>query len=931
MKHYFRKGIYIFLLLLGLGSSYGQVIPADSNIVIGTLENGLTYYILPNAEPQNRAELRLVVKAGSMQEDDDQLGVAHFVEHMAFNGSKNFAKNELFDYLEKVGSRFGPDLNAYTSFDETVYMLQVRTDSVDLFDTGLLVLSDWASGVSFDDEEIDKERGVVISEWRSSLSGEQRMQQNYFPIIYHNSRYAKRMPIGDPELIKNISYQRIKDFYNDWYRPDLMAVVVVGDVDISETEEKISKYFSAIPSKNNTRKKQNNTIPPHPETFISINTDPEAAFTSLRLLYKHQKEKIKTEQDYKALLVRQLYNRMLNKRLEAIAKKADPPFLFGYSGFRGDVGDLATYTCLANIPDGKVEAALQTLMTENARVLQHGFVSSELERQKTVILERMRSTVREKDNIQSRALVNRLIQNFLNNAIIPALETQLELMEKYLDDISIADVNKLASQWITDDNRVVVLTGPEKEKDNFPTEERLRQIIENTSSKDVSPYEDKVITAPLFDKKLEPVSIELQEEFSEVGVKVHMLENGIKVFTKKTNFKDDEVLFSASSKGGSSLYPDSDYMTASTASQLINESGLGPFSDTDLEKVLIGKQVGVFPYIANYHEGISGSASPKDMETMFQLIHLYFTEPRVDKESFDSFISKQSNLFKNLKSDPNFYFSDFTLKKKTNNHPRIGYPSKEMFLEIDRERALEIYRDRFADGNDFTFVFVGNFEEDTLLQFCQTYLGTLPVVKGEESYVDRKLDYVPGVISETITRGQAPKSQVELFFHGPIDYKAEHAYRLNTLLSILRIKMRESMREEKSGVYGVSINGGAVRIPKERYNITVSFNCDPANVDSLINAATLEVEKIKTDGASEEDIDKVLETQRQSLIKSLDQNRYWLSRIEDAFEQGKNPSNISLKKLEELQRGVDKESMQEAAKEFFNFENYMQFVMNPEK
>ncbi len=908
-----------------------NLIPPDDKVTIGMLDNGMKYYIQQNSKPEQRAELRLVVNAGSMQEDEDQLGLAHFVEHMAFNGSKNFEKNELVDFLESIGTKFGPDLNAYTSFDETVYMLQVRTDSMELFDKGLLVLSDWASGITFDEEEIDKERGVVTSEWRTRLSGEQRMQKNYFPIMYHNSRYATRLPIGSPDIINNASYETIKRFYRDWYRTDLMAVVVVGDINVAETEEKIKKLFAPIPASEVKRAKEDNAVPKHKETFVSINSDKEAAFTILRLMYKHDHIDVKTEADYRGRLVRQLYNRMLNTRLDEITKQADPPFIFAYSGYGGDVGDLDTYTSFANVPEGKIESALDVLLTENERALRHGFNASEMERQKTAMMENIQRQAREQDKLESRRVINRYVYNYLDGNVIPSIDTQLEYYEKFMPSINVEEINALAKDWITPENRVIVVTAPEKDDVSLPTEEDLLTLVDGIASKELAPYVDKVIDAPLFSKELNPVSIKEVASFDEVGVKEFVLENGVKIVLKPTDYKNDEILMSASSEGGTSLYEDEDYMTANSAARIIDESGLGEFSSTDLEKLLTGKTVGVFPYIGSYFEGLSGSSSPKDLETMFQLSHMYFTDVRKDEEAFKSFITKQSNIYKNLMSNPNYFFMDYSMKKKTNNHFRTGFPTEERMNSIDHDRAHEIYKERFADASGFTFVFVGNFEEEVIKALSQKYLGTLPSTDTEEHYMNRNIDYVEGEMQDEFKMGEAPKTQVELFFHGPFEWTSENAYHFNSMIDVLKIKMRESMREDKGGVYGVRVSGNASKVPEERYSITVSFNCDPEKTEMLIETAMNDVKNARMNGAEEKDLTKVKETQRQSMIKNLEQNRYWRSRLEYVYENGISPNTISLETLERSIETLNSDVIKQAASQYFGSGNYIRMVMQPEE
>lgn len=478
-------------------------IPTDERVVMGTLANGMKYYIQKNQKPENRAELRLAVNAGSILEDEDQKGLAHFVEHMAFNGTENFEKSELVDYLESVGTRFGPDLNAYTSFDETVYMLQVRTDSTELFDKGLLIMKDWANGVTFDHEEIDKERGVVESEWRSRLSPDQRMQNETFPVMYHNSQYAQRLPIGDPEIIRNADYEVFKRFYNDWYRPDLMAIIAVGDFDVAKIEMQVKALFGSIPKAVNPRPRTQFDVPFHDETLVKVASDKEASFTNVSLMYKHDQIKTKSLRDYRSSLIRRAYNGMLNARMSEVAKQPDPPFMFSGTGYGRDVGDIDSYSSFAMVPEGKANAALKALMIENKRVLEHGFTSSEWERQKDKMIETGERGVKEKDKTDSRRLAMRYVYNYLDENPIPGPEQSLHFMKQYLPTIQLNEINKLAKSFIKDDSRVIVVTGPEKEETPLPTEQALRALVSEVDQMPVEAYIDEVASEPFLQLNLQ--------------------------------------------------------------------------------------------------------------------------------------------------------------------------------------------------------------------------------------------------------------------------------------------------------------------------------------------------------------------------------------------------------------------------------------------
>lgn len=906
-------------------------IPKDPSVRKGKLENGLHYFIQKNVKPEKRAELRLAVKAGSMQEDDDQLGMAHFVEHMAFNGSKHFSKNELVDYLESVGTRFGPDLNAYTSFDETVYMLQVRTDDPEHLDKGLTVLEDWAHGISFDDEEIDKERGVVVSEWRSRLSADQRMQQKYFPIVYHQSRYAERLPIGKPEIIENATYDKFKRFYNDWYRPDLMAVVVVGDIDLDHMENQIKDRFGRIATASNPREKQDNSIPNHAETLISIEKDKEATFTNVRMMVKHPHIPVSNLAQYRESLVRNLYNRMLNARLDELTRIAEPPFMFGYSGYNQDVGDLDTYSSFSVAPEGKAMSAFEALLAENYRVLKHGFNVTELERQKDEMINGMERRVKEKDKTESTRLAMRLVYHYLKDNPIPSPEQQLKLYDQFLGTIDVDEVNRLAKRFLKDESKVIVVTGPDKEGVDLPAKEDILSAIEKAKTTDFAPYEDATVDEPLMTETLNPVKIVNEEMLTDLGIEIWTLANGVQVMTKQTDFKNDEISMSAYSSGGHSLYEIDQYYSARAASSIVNQSGIRIFDINQMERLLAGKRVRVSPFISERYEGVRGSCSPDDMKTMFELIYLTFTAPRKDKTAYQAYIAKEEGFLKNLMANPSFWFRDQVSKISSQNHPRRGFPSMEELDLVSMDEAFEIYKDRFADASDFTFFFVGNFETDQLREYCQTYLGNLPDIDRSEKWQDVGVDFPDGKIDKTFYRGEAPKSNINILYHGAHEWGEWNNYVFQSMISLVRIKLREAMREDKGGVYGVGVSGGPRKEPEQEYSITISFNSDPPRTDELIETAYQEIQKIKDKGVDKEDLQKVKETQKQTRIKALKQNRFWQSQMQSSFLNGTDLNNIKLENLEGWIEKLTVTDLQSAVTRYFNDEQKIQVVMHPER
>ena len=908
----------------------GTTIPVDDEIRMGTLPNGMRYMIKYNAKPENRAELRLAVDAGAMQEDEDQRGLAHFVEHMAFNGSENFEKNELVDYLESIGTRFGPDLNAYTSFDETVYMIQARTDEPDMLSKGLLILEDWAQGISFDHDEIDKERGVVESEWRTRLSGNQRMQNQWLPVYLKNSRYANRLPIGDPDIIRNAPYDVVKRYYKDWYRPDLMSVVVVGDVDIDAMELDLKDRFSKISPAATKRKKEPNTIPEHEETLVSICTDKEAAFTNIQVIYKHKHEPVEDLNDYRTGIVRRLYNSMLNARLDELGQSPEPPYTYAYTGYGRSIGPMDTYSSYASVEEGAASKAFKVLAEENERVLRHGFLQTELDRQKAELLTGMERAFKERDKTESRRFASRYVSHLLKGTPIPSIADELALYERMMPGITLEEVNALAEEWITPDNRVIIITAPEKSKSTLPAESELINILNEVKNSEIAAYEDNVSDEPLLAETLVAKPIQSEKTIESIGVTELVLANKVKVVLKQTDFKNDEIQMRGRSEGGHSIYPDEDYNEAANAATIIDESGVGNFDLPQLQKKLAGKVVGISPYIGELSEGMRGSCSPDDLETMLQLAYLYFTAPRRDENAFKSYIAKQASIYKNVMSDPRYYFADQVAKIKYRNHRRRGFPTVQDFQTIDLDRVYEIYNDRFADASDFTFVFVGNFEMDKMKNLVSTYLGNLPSIDRKESWKDIGANYIPGTVKKRLKRGKAPKTQVDITYHGDFEWNTKNRYTFSSLMKLMSIKMRESMREDKGGVYGVRVRGNTQKFPSPKFSINISFNSDPANTDDLVKTAQEDITKVTAEGAEEKDITKIKETQKQERIKNLKENRFWISRLESAYAEDLNPEDIQIESFEELVDQLNSKDLRDAARLYFRGNKMIEVIMDPE-
>ncbi len=913
-------------------ASYGQEntpLPIHPDVKIGQLDNGLTYYIQTNRKPEQRVELRLGIKAGSLQEQDHQRGLAHFVEHMAFNGTTHFEKNELIDYLESTGMQFGPDLNAYTSFEETVYMLQARTDSAKFLDKALLILEDWAAGLSFEPEEVEKERGVVISEWRSRLSPGQRLRQKYLPVIYKNSRYAQRLPIGDPEIIEHAPLEAITSFYEDWYRPELMALVIVGDIEAEQIEKEIIKRFGSLKNPPAPKEKASYDIPAHQEPRFAILSDKEVPFTEIELIIKHERQPIETIDHLKAYIEQNLYNRMLNSRMQEIQRLPDPPFTFAYSGYGRDLGPLDAYRISAFVREGGALEGLGAVLKATRRAQLHGFNQSELERQKAEMLSQLEQSFNEKDKISSAVWASRNLNHFMNGGPLFSPEQNLRIHQEILPAITLEDINQLPGQWLKDDNRVFVVTGPEKENAPLPKEEDLLSLLDSIWQLDLSPFQDTVIEAPLIDTVLRAVPVVEENQVPALGITKWTLENGVQVVLKPTAFQNDEILMTAYSPGGHSIYPDSMFRSADVAAFLVSQSGVGPFGYLEQEKVLAGKRVRVSPYISEWYEGISGSSEVAELETMLQLTYLYFTAPKKNEQLFESYIKRQESIVQNMYNNPYYHFADLKNRLKYGDHPRKQTINMDEVHKIELDESFHIYTDRFADASDFTFVFVGNFTPETIQPLVSTYLGNLPVLERAEDWKNTHSGLQKGLIDTVVYKGMAEKSLVEIIYHGDLG-KEDSRFAFSALSTIFRDRLRETLREEKGGVYTVNVRPAAPRVPDSTFRITLSFNCAPGAVYELIDLIEQEAFRLKTEKITEEELTTIEEKFRQSRILSLKENQFWLSQLVARYKYELPLENILLEQLDELLEGITPESIQQAAQTYLSKENYIELILFPE-
>lgn len=908
-----------------------QPIPVDSAVTIGQLENGITYYLRENHEPESRLELRLVVNAGSVLEDEDQLGLAHFVEHMLFNGTRRFPKQTLMTFLQRIGMQIGPDINAYTSFDETVYQLQVPTDSMEVIRKAFQVLEDWAAYATLSDEEIDNERGVIVEEWRSRRGAQGRMLDEELPVILGESRYAKRLPIGDTLVIKQSAYETVRRFYETWYRPDLMAVVVVGSLDVPTMKSLVEEHFATIAPVENPVPRPTFDVP-YMETRYKVVSDPEYDFFPvLSMRYRQAVVPMKTIADRRQSLVGTLARGMLSRRFREIAQDGTrAPFLAAGAGAGEIVRGFPQFSLTAYANEDSLVAALRTLILESERVKQHPFTPGEFSRQKESLLRSYEEAYNERENTPSAVLVSSYASHFLVDTPIPGIVNTYRLAQQLLPTITLEEVSAYLPKALSSDDRVVTVNLPEKPSLEWVTEEVLASTFEEYDAAVVEPYIDATSDAPLFDETLSPAAIVSENSIPELEISEITLSNGIRVVMKPTDFRADEVRFTSFSEGGTSLYSDDEYHTASFASSTVNGSGVGAFSQTELQKKLSGKRASVSASISSLFEGFRGSASPEDLELLFQLIHLRATQARLDSSAFLSQINLNRTFLANRENSPDAAFSDTLNTTLYMNHPRYIPTTMEDLDAVDMERALQIYQERFADMDDFVFIFVGAFEVDTLTALAQTYLGTLPATDREETWQDINVQNPEGTVIKTVYRGEEPQSRVNITFTGPSEDSREARHHMESLEMLLDILLFEELREELGGVYGAGVYGFQQRRPRQRYRFSISFGCDPERAEELTNAVFETIEEIKQNGVSEDYVARVQEQQRQARATDLEENGFWLNALHSTYYSDSVMQPLDILRYNELVDSLTAEGLQQAAIEWLT-DRYVQVTLFPEQ
>ena len=904
-------------------------LPHDPNVIYGKLANGLTYFIRKNAKPENRVELRLAVKAGSILENDDQQGLAHFTEHMAFNGTKKYPKNDLINFLESSGVRFGAHLNAYTSFDETVYMLQLPTNKGDVLHKGLEVLSEWSHNVTFDTTEINKERGVVGEEWRLGLGADQRIEDKQFPVILKGSRYAERITIGKKPILDTCHHATLINFYKEWYRPDLMAVIIVGDVDPNEMLAEVKALFSQIPNPANERPRTEYGIPEHTEPYVSIETDKELSSASFEMEFTTPRTEQKTVRDVRQQLIWSLCDRMFNQRISDLLSSSSPPYINAGENEGGGLDHTHTVNFYTSLKSDSIVQGIHAALREAMRVEEQGFTAGELERVKLETMTGVENQLKDRQTTNDAVYAGQYVRSFLQHAPFAGIEFNYQVVKKYLPGITLEEINKHAKERMEKGSMTLTVAAPQSDTIKIPHNDQLLSLLAKIKREKLPAYVDKTSDEPLVAHLPKPGKITGEKRIRELGVTEWTLSNGAKVVLKPTAFKADEILFGAHANGGTSLAPDEKILSAQIAAGFVDASGVGNLDNVALRKKLSGKTVSVSPYLAPLEQGFRGTSRAADLETLAQLTYLFFTSPRIDSNAVQAIMVQQKNFLQNRDRNPAAAFQDTlnaTLTQYSARHRRM---TLERLSEIDPMYSLQFYKERFADPSGFTFYFVGSFDTNKLRPLIEQYFASIPSRSKPTSWKDDGVVPPTGVIAKKVYKGVEPKSSVSITISGPFEWSLKNRFELTELAEVLSIKLREDLREDKSGVYGIGVNAAPTRYPTARYTIGIRFGCDPARVDELVAEVMKQLDTATMRPFDTVYVHKSQELQRSEEETSLKENNFWMGLMTSYPSMGEDPREF-LKRHAWIDQ-LTADEIQAAAKKYLSRENMITVELFPEQ
>lgn len=925
--------LLIFLSAGFLQAQEMQPLPIDPKVRYGKLDNGLTYYIRHNELPENRADFYIAQNVGSVLEEDNQAGLAHFLEHMAFNGTKNFPENGIDKYLQSVGMRMGENLNAYTSFDETVYtIINAPVDKPNVVDSCLLILHDWSNSLALTDSMIEKERGIIREEWRTRRDASQRLLEKQLQQMFPGNKYANRIPIGSIDVINNFKPEELRAYYKKWYRPDLQAIIVVGDVDVDTVEKTIKTMFSDIPAPVNPAKREYVSVADNDEPIVSIATDKEASSTIIYIYHKYDPMPAQFRSTAAGLItdyISAVCSQILNERLEALLHQANPPFVYA-EAYDGDFMVARTkdaFTIAAIAKEGEIDSTMTALVREMERARQFGFTVSEYERAKINILKQYESAFNERDKQKNSSYTKEYVNHFTEGGYIPGIETEYTLINQIAPNITVEQVNQYLSQVIGEKNIVLALSGPEKEGVVYPTESELLEMFNKARSQKVEPYKEEVNNDPLIPELPAPGKIVKEEHDGLFDATVLTLSNGVRVVLKPTEYKKDEIQMTATSPGGSFMVGIDDAKNMKVFNSVIGLGGLGNFSAIDLSKKLAGKKVSCSASLGVDNESLNGYASPDDVKTLFELIYLAMTSPRTDNDAYASFENRMKAQLENAKLDPSTALNDTISKVVYNNHPRAVSLEAEDFDKISYQRILDIYKERYGDASDFTFTFVGNLNVDSIRPYIEQYLATLPANgRVDKPSPDALPKIMKGKLENHFSREmQTPKSSVFQLYSGKSEYNLKNLLTASLLSQILDLVYTETIRESEGGSYGVYAGVSLSDFPKGQTTLQVFFDTDPEKWENMVRIVDEEIQRIATDGPKSEHLTKSRDNMLKRHNERLQENSYWLNVIDSYYFRGMD----AYTNYQETLESITADDIKKFMSDFISQGNCVEVVMGP--
>jgi len=908
----------------------------DSNVKTGSMDNGMTYYVRKNAIPANRISLRLVVKAGSAMEDDDQKGVAHFVEHMAFNGTENFKKSAIVDYFETIGMNFGPEVNAYTDFEQTVYMLEIPADDSKILETSLQVLHDWASAVTFAAEELDKERGVVTEEWRLRQNLQGRISEKRIDVLLKDSRFHDRIPIGDMNIIKNIGRDRVVDFYKKWYRPEFMSIVAVGDADTATLSKAIEKAMSVIPASDKSVQLPKFTVPVQTEKSLSILKDPEQPYTNVFIFNPEADYKIReTEEDIQRLTAKEMAASIFNYRLNEITATPDSTWLEAGASEAG-ITLWAKDNFVYNVPKtGMFAESMKAFFDQIDKFLDFGVTQSELDRMKEMKLSQIELNYQNREKHMNSDLASTIVEYTLNGKVPVSAEEYKKIFNKIIPRITVEQVNEEARKAFGNRGTMMFIVAPQNEP--LPSEAEINSIWKEYKNAELAAYEDDVTDSNLMARPKNKAKVISKSKNSKLGVNEYVLSNGIRILTKKNDFEKNYMYMTVTSKGGTFQLDEKDVPNSEISLNYMIYSGFKGLSYPQLIKKIQTKKLGVSFGISQTNEFINGNCKGEDSEAMLQMVNLMFSDTQFTEEGWQTIMQFCKAAAETHGSKPEDHFNDKINEILYGKNDIYHAPfDMNYYGKLNAESAERVYTQRFANPADFTYLFSGDFDENKLIENCCYYLGTLETSDKREETKYKYWKFPEGKPAATVKKGIGEKGVVYMAFGGslPAEKDIEVSYKesfiINQLNSLMNIRLREVIREDKSGSYGVGVNAYIDGYPERFYRVSVNFGCEPSRVQELSDEVINQVRILQTEKIDSVYIDKLKETCRRGRETNLYENHWWLGRMEAELVYTYEPEWVTTD-IDKLISWITPEALQEAAKKYLNTENYVSVFLVPEK